>query len=78
MSLAEKIVGNSSLKRLTWGMHDAIIGNEIVRDIPSKVVYVSAESELSNFADEPAGTVAVQYGFAAIWQKKPDGTWATV
>lgn len=76
MPLNEKISGNPAMKSLQWGMHDAIIDGEIVRDLPSKMVYVSEESELTNFADMPPGTIAATYGFTSMWQLTPDGTWA--
>lgn len=73
-----KNVSNDNLKSLQWGMHDAIVNGEIVRDVPSKMVYVTQQSELSNFSDAPVGTIAATYGFTAMWQKKPDGTWASM
>lgn len=76
MPLPEKIVGNPMIKSLQWGMHDAIVDGEIVRDIPDKIVYVTAQSELANFAGEQPGTIAALYGFGTMWQLKPDGTWA--
>lgn len=78
MPMPEKTVGNNMLKQLQWGMHDAIIDGEIVHDIPSKVVYVSSQSELSNFADALPGTIAIQYGLVNIWQLKPNGSWAAL
>lgn len=78
MPMNEKISGNPAMKSLQWGMHDTIINGEIVRDLPSKMVYVSAESELSNFADMPPGTIAALYGMGSMWQLKPDGTWVSM
>ena len=69
---------NDQNKRLQWGMHDAVVGSIVLHDIPSKTVYVSNKGELVLFADQPAGTIAATYGFANMWQKKPDGTWATI
>lgn len=74
----EKTISNNRLKSLNWGMHDAIINGEIVRDIPSKMIYVSSQDELSNFSDALPGTIAAQYGFGSMWQMKPDGTWASM
>ena len=67
-----------SMKILNSDMHDSIVDGAILHDIPSKMVYVSSESELANFADMPVGTIAATYGFTAMYQLKPDGTWATV
>ena len=74
----EKTISNNRIKSLNWGMHDAIIDGQIVRDIPSRMIFVTAQSELSNFADAFPGTMAATYGFGQMWQMKPDGTWATI
>lgn len=78
MPLPEKTVGNPMIKSLQWGMHDAIVNGEIVRDIPDKMVYVSSQSELANFSGEQPGTIAALYGFGTMWQLKPDGTWVSM
>ncbi len=62
----------------SYGMHDAIVSGMILADIPDKTVYVSSQSELVNYRDYPAGTLAIQYGFVALWQLKPDKTWVSV
>ena len=74
----EKTISNNRLKSLNWGMHDAIINGEIVRDIPSKMIYVEQQSDLANFSDALPGTIAATYGFGSMWQMKPDGTWASM
>lgn len=66
---------NENIKRLNWGMHDAVIDGEVVCDLPQKVAYVTDETELDAFAGMPVGSIAIQYGFTAMWQKKADGTW---
>lgn len=72
-------ISQEKRKALTTGMHDALIDGEVIKDIPSRVVFVTSESELSAIVDEePVGTIAIQYGFANMWQLKPDGQWATV
>ena len=48
---------------------------KIVRNAPDNTVYVTGESQLSAFAGETPGTLAIQYGSAHAWQLKPDGTW---
>lgn len=60
------------------GTHDAVINGEVVHNIPSKMIYVEQESDLSNFSDALPGTIAATYGFGSMWQMKPDGTWATM
>ena len=77
--MEEKTLMNKSEKRLTFGLHDAVIDGIINRDIPSRTVYVADETERdAYFANEKPGTIAIQYGFKAMWQLKNDGTWETV
>lgn len=77
--MAEKTIGNSYPKTLNGGMHDAIIGSDIVHDIPSKVIYVSAESELASFTDiSPVGTFAATYGMTKLWQLDASKEWVEV
>lgn len=77
--MAEKTIGNSYPKALSGGMHDAIIGNDIVHDIPSKVIYVSEESELDSFTDiSPVGTFAAVYGLTKLWQLDASKEWVEV
>lgn len=77
--MAEKTIGNSFPKALNMGMHDAIIGNDIVHDIPSKVVYVTAESELASFTGiSPVGTFAATYGMTKLWQLDASKEWVEV
>ena len=57
--------------------YDMIDGDGVItRNVREHTVYVNDENDLDAFDAEPAGTVAVQYGMGAMWQKKPDGTWA--
>lgn len=72
----EQAVDNIPMKVAQFGMHSAMINGEIVHNIPSYVVYVANQSELSSWTNEvPVGTFAVTYGGANAWQLKPDGTW---
>ena len=76
--MRDKTISGNTIKSLQNGMHDAIVGGIIVRDIPSQMVFLSEESELTNFTDKPVGTIAAIYGFSKMWQLKPDKTWATI
>jgi hypothetical protein len=77
--MAEKTIGNSYPKTLNGGMHNAIIGDDIVHDIPSKVVYVTEESELASFTDiSPVGTYAAIYGLTKLWQLDASKEWVEV
>lgn len=60
------------------GTHDAVINGEVVRNIPSKMIYVRNQAELSNFADALPGTIAAQYGFGSMWQMDPSGNWVEI
>lgn len=68
-------VTDERLKRLNWTMHDAVVDGEVLRDLPSKMVYVTDADELAAFAGDPPGTIAALYGFSKLWQLQPDGTW---
>lgn len=77
--MADKILGNGALKRLQWGMHDAVINNEVVEDIPSKMIYVSSQSQLSKFTNTvPIGSIAATYGFGSMWQLNASRQWVSV
>jgi hypothetical protein len=72
----ERIIDNIPIKSTQYGMHDALINGEIVRDIPSKLVYVNSENDLAALTDaEPVGTFAVTFGGEHVWQLTPAGTW---
>lgn len=68
-------VSQSRDKRFTFGMHDAVTEGGILRDIPSRLVYVRSEDDLDLLTDEKPGTIAAQYGFVHMWQLDDDGTW---
>ena len=66
----------SGIKELN--SHSAVIDGVVVNDIPDYTVCVESESDLDLLKDFPAGTIAVQYGFVAMWQKSSDGTWIEI
>lgn len=77
--MADRILSNNALKGLQWGMHDAVIDGDIVSDIPSKMVYVSSQSQLSRFTNVvPVGTIAATYGFGSMWQLNASKQWVSV
>lgn len=77
--MAEKIMGNNALKSLQWGMHDAVIDGEVVQDIPSKMVFVTSQSQLSKFTNiVPVGTLAATYGFGSMWQLNASRQWVSM
>lgn len=75
----ENTVSYNLTKTLDYGAHDALVNGGVKRDIQSRLVLVSSQSELASFTDiEPIGTIAVQYGFKKLWQLKPDKTWEAI
>ena len=77
--MAEKIMSNNALKGLQWGMHDAVINGEVVKDIPSKMVFVTNQSQLSQFTNiEPVGTIAATYGGGSLWQLNASRQWVSM
>ena len=74
----EKTVSNNGIKELNWGMHDAVVNGELQRDIPTRLVFVASSTERDALPTVAAGTIVATYGCANVWQKKGDGTWATI
>ena len=37
--------------------------------------FVESESDLSLLTEVPVGFIAIQYGFASMWQLAADGDW---
>ena len=72
--MAEKMnVGNAGNVG-SFKVHDAVVDGVILSNVPSKMVYVSGESELADLAEEyPVGTIAAQYGYTMLWQLAPTG-----
>ena len=73
--MAQVTIGHNFPKTYQTGTHSIIKDGNVINGVPDETVYVSSDSELSKYAEKPAGTVAIQYGFKAMWQKQPDGTW---
>ena len=74
--MAEDLNNYSGLQSLAT--HSGIVDGEVVSGVNDQTVYVSSESDLSSLTGFAPGTIAVQYGFVAMWQKKPDGTWVSL
>ena len=71
-------VTQSRDKRFTFGMHDAVTDGGILRDVPSRLVYVSSEDDLDLLTSERPGTIAAQYGFVHMWQLDAGGEWVAM
>lgn len=74
----EKTISNNSIKGLEWGMHDAVVNGELVRDIPTRLIFVADSTERDLLPDIFSGTFVATYGLSHVWQRKGDGTWATI
>lgn len=77
--MADRTISQNMAKGLLIGMHDAKIGDDIVRDIPTKLVFVSSQAELAEFtAIEPVGTFAATYGLGTLWHLNSSREWVEV
>lgn len=76
--MEQKTISQNSYKSLVADTYAAIINGVLVHGIPNEPVYVTDESQLAALPHLPVGTLAIQYGFGAMWQLKPDGTWAEI
>ena len=77
--MADRVISNNALKGLQWGMHDAVIDGDVVQDIPSKMVFVANQSQLSRFTNtHPVGTIAATYGFGSMWQLNASRQWVSL
>lgn len=68
----------TELQKRTPDMYDAVVDGVIYRGIPSRTGYVAGESELTAFEDEHPGFIAIEYGFAHMWQLGADGNWVEI
>lgn len=71
-------MAGSERTSIKLGVHDIIMNNEILRNIPSKMGYVTSQAELANYVNEDPGYMAIQYGLKHMWQLKPDKTWEPI
>lgn len=62
----------------TQGNLDYIKNGTIYKNNAVRSILVTAQSDLASLTDYGPGTVAYTAGFASMWQKKADGTWATI
>lgn len=60
------------------GMHDAVVGGKLVRAIPTRLIFVADSTERDALESVDAGQIVATYGCGNVWQKKGDGTWATI
>lgn len=74
-----KTINQDKYKVLTIGTHDALIDGDLIKDIPTRIAFVSSESELSAFTnEEPIGTIAALYGLSKLWQLTPAREWEEI
>lgn len=76
--MQEKVLGNGGIKSLTWGMHDAVANGEIMRDIPSRLIFVANTTERNGLTDLLPGTFVATYGCTNVWQLDGNNQWTTI
>lgn len=59
------------------GMSDYVVDGTIVNNAVTEMVLVSGQADLNLLTDYSPGTIAYTAGYQAMWQKAPDGTWAS-
>lgn len=60
------------------GMHDAVVNGNLIRAIPTRLIFVANSTERDTLTNIAPGTVVATYGCGNVWQKSGDGTWATI
>ena len=60
------------------GTYDAVVNGELKTNCQSRIVFVSAESDLANLPEYAPGTLAATYGLDSVWQLDDSGTWVEV
>lgn len=65
-------------KRLTGGLNDVVIDGVLYKDTPAPSVLVTAQTDLANLPEYPAGTIAYTAGFQAMWQLDASGSWVSM
>ena len=75
--MEERTLSYSSLKSLTFGMHNAVKNGELLRDIPTQLTFVADETERNALENVLPGTFAASYGLTHVWQYDGE-TWKTI
>ena len=75
-----KIVNLAAPKTITIGTHDAVSGEDLIKNITTQVVFIPTSVNPTSSApayldDYPAGTLAIAYGGGAVYQKDNTGDW---
>lgn len=60
------------------GTYDAVVDGELKTNCQSRIVFVTAESDLANLPEYAPGTLAATYGLDSVWQLDDSGTWVEV
>lgn len=77
--MQERVKSVNSTKMLVVGMHDAVVGGELVRDIPTRIVFAKDTTERDSVKEKMyAGQFVVLYGLKHIYQLDGDGGWKTI
>ena len=76
--MVEKSAKTAAEKGLYLGMHDAVTNGELMTDIPTRLIFCKNTTERDALKNILPGQFVATYGLGNIWQRKGDGTWATV
>ena len=76
--MVEKSANTAAVKELNLGMHDAVTNGEVMTDIPTRLIFCASSTERDAIKTILPGQFVATYGLGNIWQRKGDGTWATV
>ena len=60
------------------GVHDIVSGDQIIRNLPNRIVFVNNASQVEMLNNEPVGTFAATYGFKQMWQYDGNLNWVNM
>ena len=63
---------------LNLGIIDAVANDDLMKGIPLTLTFVANQSERDALPNILPGQFVATYGIGSVWQKKGDGTWATI
>ncbi len=72
------MTANNDVEYSKYGTYDAVVGDKLVKNVYFKTILVSNQTERDALENLIPGTIVATYGFANVWQLKPDGTWASL
>ena len=73
-----RTIGHDKAKITSFSANDVVSGGELIKDMPAPSVLVTAQTDLAQLPEYPAGTVAYTAGFKGMWQLNAAGEWVSV